>query len=162
MPKRASKKGSPMSSSDAVTSYLDAVSTSFELLAAAGAKATERGTKVSKKFTDQAMASQREALEFAKKLAADPEHLLSSSYATVTESAVTAQTRALAFAQMVYQEALESSTESRDLAEKLAAANKATADAASELSRTFASMNPMTEFMSRGAESAMEAISGKK
>ena len=162
MPKRAPKKGSPMSSSEAVTNYLDALGTSFELLAAAGAKASERGTRVSKKFTEQAMASQREALEFAKKLAADPEHLLSSSYSTVTESAVTAQTRALSFAQMVYQEALESSSDSRELSEKLAAANKQTADAATELSKTFASMNPMTEFLSRGAESAMEAMSGKK
>lgn len=151
-----------MTSSEAVTKYLDSLGASFELLAAAGAKSSERGTRVSKKFTDQALASQREAIEFAKKLAADPEHMLSASFSSVTESAVTAQTRALAFAQMVYQEALESSSESRELSEKLAAANKATADAAAELSRSFASMNPMTEYMTNQVETAMAAMTGKK
>src|SRR5690554_3380698 len=104
-------KGTPMpASTEAVTRYLDALGTSFELLAAAGTKATERGTRVSRKFADQALASQREAIEFAKKLAEDPDHFLSASYSSLTESTVTAQTRALSFAQMLYQEALESST----------------------------------------------------
>lgn len=148
----------------AMTKYLEAMSTSFEILAEVGAKANERGTRVSKKFTDQAMAAQREALALAKKLADDPDHMLSASYSSLTESAVTAQTRALSFAQMIYQEALESSSEARELGEKLVEANKETAAAAAELSRTWVSMNPFTEFVARGMESGMEAAvpAGKK
>jgi len=148
----------------AVTKYLEAMSTSFEILAEVGSKATERGSRVSKKFSDQALTAQRESLALAKKLAEDPDHMLSASYSSLTESAVTAQTRALSFAQLMYQEALESSSEARELGEKLVEANKETAAAAAELSRTWASMSPFTEFVVRGMESTMEAAapSGKK
>ncbi len=147
---------------EAVTKYLDAVGTSFELMAAAGTKASERSARVSKKFAEQTLASQREALSFAKKLAEDPDHMMSASYSSLTESTVQAQTRAISFAQLVYQEALESSAEGRELSEQMVEANKVTAEAATELSRAWASMNPLTEFVMRTAETGMEAATGKK
>jgi hypothetical protein len=144
-------------SSETITKYLDAVGASFELLAQAGTSALERGAAVSKEFAAQTRTSQREAIEFAKKLAEDPDHVLSTSYLTLSESAATARARALSLAQLMCQSALDSGAESRALGEKLVEANKASSEAASELSRMWATMNPVAKFIVQAAESGIAA-----
>jgi hypothetical protein len=143
----------------ALQRYLQALSESYEVLAEATDKATDRNAKVTKRLSSEVMAGQREVLELAKKLAADPDHVASASFAGVTEAAVAAQSRALAFAQMAYQEATGVSTEAREFAEKLAKANQETTAAAIELSRTWAGLNPFTEVFLKGFEASAQAAS---
>jgi hypothetical protein len=119
-------------------------------------KANERGARVSKQVTAEILAGQREVFALSKKVAAEPEHLSSTSYAGLTEAAVAAQSRALAFAQAAYQEALSASTENKELAEKLAQSNKETAQAASELARSWATLNPLTEMFAGNVEAFMK------
>lgn len=146
-----------MTANESLLKYLEALSTSYEELASASSKASDRGAKLSKQLTEEVVAGQREAISLAKQIAADPDHLMTASVSAVTEAAVAAQTRALAFAQMAYQEAVVASTEGRSAAERIAKANQATADAAIELSKSWAAFNPMAELFVRTSESMMQA-----
>src|SRR5205814_5057986 len=137
-------------------------SNSYDIIAEAATKASDRGIKVSKQLTDEVMNAQREALSFAKKVAVDPDHFMSSSYIGLTESAVTAQSRALAFAQVAYQEALAAGSETRETAEKLAKVNRETAEAAVELSRGWSSMSPIAEMFFKGMETWQAAATGPR
>ncbi len=151
-----------MTANESLKKYLDALGASYELLGTAASSAGDRGVKIGKQFTDELMAGQREALELAKKLAADPASASNTYVSSVTESAVSAQTRALMFAQLAYQEAVSAGSEGREFAEKIAKANQATADAAIELTKSWAAFNPMAELFVRGMESATAAMSGTK
>jgi len=137
-----------MNASDAAIKYLDALSTSYEVLSDAMTKAGERGFKLSKQVAAEVSVGQREAVQLAKKIAADPDQLMSSAYSGMTEAAVAAQSRAFAFAQVAYQEALGAGGETRDLTEKLTKVNRETAEAAMELSRSWVGGAPMAEMFS--------------
>jgi hypothetical protein len=150
-----------MSSNEALTKYLEALNKSYEVLAEAAVKASERGARVSKQLTNEILAGQRDVFALSKKVAAEPDHFASNSYAGLTEAAVAAQSRALAFAQAAYSEALTAGTESKEFADKLAAANKETAQAANELARSWATLNPLTEIWASNVEAFMKAAGQK-
>jgi hypothetical protein len=146
-------------SAAALQNYLQALSESYEVLAEAANKATDRGAKATKQLSTEVQAGQREVLELAKKLSTDPEHLASASFAGVTEAAVAAQSRALAFAQLAYAEATGMSSEAREFSEKLAKTNQQTAQAALELSRTWTAMNPFADTFLKSFEASVQTAS---
>lgn len=150
-----------MTANESLQKYLEALSANYELLGSAASAASDRGVKFGKVFADEIMAGQKDALALAKRLAADPT-AATASYASITEAAVSAQTRALAFAQLAYTETVTASAEGRDLAEKIAKANQATADAAIELTKSWAAFNPMAELFVRSMEATAAAATGKK
>jgi hypothetical protein len=153
------KETAMTTSSAALQRYLQALSQGYEVLAEATEKATDRNAKITKRMSAEVIAGQREVLELAKKLSADPDHIASVSFAGVTEAAVAAQSRALAFAQLAYQEATGVSSEAREFTEKMTKANQETAEAAIELSRTWAGLNPFAEVFLKGFEASVQAAS---
>ena len=144
----------------ALQKYLDALAKGYEVLAEASTTANERGHRVSQRLSSDISAAQREALEFAKRLANDPEHYMSTAYSGMTEAAIAAQGRAFAFAQIAYQEGLSASNETRSHVERLAEANKNAAEAASELARGWASLNPLSDMFFRAMDEAGKAAGG--
>ncbi len=146
-----------MPASESLQQYISALSHSYDELAAAVSSASDRGVKLSKQFTEEVVAAQKEAFKLAGKIAADPDHLLTASTAALTEAAVTGQTRAFAFAQMVYQEAVSGGTEARTFSEGFAKANQATSDAALELGKSWAAFTPTADFWVKGMEASMKA-----
>jgi hypothetical protein len=156
-----------MPSTQALQKYLEALTSGYELLAEASSSSSERGYKVSTHLISDIVSAQREALGFAKRIAADPEHLMSTSYSGVTEAAVAAQGRAFAFAQLAYSESLSSGEELRTVGERLAEVNKEAAEAATELARTWSSMNPLADMFTRSMDTmrgtyGMPAKAGSK
>ena len=107
---------------------------------------------VTRQFVADITKGQREALELGKKLASEPTDI-GQYYTAVLEATTAAQGRALAFAQAAYSEALGGSTDSREVMEKLVAANRETASAAVEAFRNFTVANPMVDAIRRNMES---------
>jgi hypothetical protein len=107
--------------------------------------------KVTKQFAGDVAKGQREALELGRKLAAEPTDL-GQFYTAVLEATTSAQGRALAFAQVAYQEALGAGGEARTTVEQLVEANRETATAAVEVAKSWANTNPMADIVRRGME----------
>ncbi|MBI2766274.1 MAG: hypothetical protein HYX53_10235 [Chloroflexi bacterium] len=140
-----------MAANESVQKYYDALLASYDILTEAVSNANERGMKVSKQFVSDIAKGQREAIELGKKLAAEPTDL-GQYFSSMMEATTAAQGRALAFTQVVYQEAAAAGSDARETVQKLVEANKETAQAAIELTRRFAASNPMTEAVRRSVE----------
>ena len=149
-------------SAEALQRYLQALGNAYDVLADATTKASDRGASVSKRLATEVIAGQKAVIELAKKVSTDPEQFMSASFAGVTEAAVAAQSRALAFAQLAYQEATGASSEAREVAEKVAKANQDAARAAIDLSRTWAGLNPFAEVFLKGFEASVQAATERK
>ncbi len=149
-----------MTTNDQVQKYYDALIHSYDILIDAAGKASDRGTKVTKQFVADVTLGQREALELGKRFAAEPTDV-SQYYTAVLEATTAAQGRALAFAQAAYHEVVGAGTETRDVIEKLVAANKDTATAAVEAVKQFTAANPMAETIRRNFE-AIQPKAAKK
>ena len=141
-----------MAANDQVQKYYDALINSYDILVAAVAKANERGATMSRQFVADITKGQREALALGKKLAGEPTDL-GQYYTAVLEATTAAQGRALAFAQAAYTEALGAGSDSREVMEKLVAANRDTAQAAVGAFRNFTASNPMADAIRRNVES---------
>lgn len=140
-----------MASNESIQKYFDSLLATYDILTEALEKASERGLKVSKAFASDVIAGQREAIELGRRLASEPTDA-GQFYTAVLEATTAAQSRALAFAQQNFQEALAASTETRETMEKLVAANRQTAEAALAAARTWAGSNPMADALKRGFE----------
>ena len=149
-----------MPGSDALKKYLDALSAGYEILVEASTSANERGQKVSSRLMSDVVAAQRDALEFSRRLAANPEQAMSTSYAGLTEAALAAQGRAFAFAQLAYQETVTSNTELGSVAERLTEVNKEAAEAATELARSWSSLTPLADVFTRTMDAARSVYGG--
>jgi hypothetical protein len=141
-----------MAANDQVQKYYDALINSYDILVSAVEKASERGANVTRQFVADITKGQREALELGKKLAGEPTDL-GQYYTAVLEATTAAQGRALAFAQAAYTEALGAGSDSREVMEKLVAANRETAQAAVAAFRNFTASNPMADAIRRNIES---------
>lgn len=141
-----------MAANEPVQKYYDALIASYDILTDALAKAGDRGITVTRQFVTDVAKGQREALELGRKLTAEPGEV-GKYYTAVLEATTSAQGRALAFAQVAYEEALGASTEARATVEKLVEANRETAQAAVEVARNWATLNPMANMMRKGMES---------
>ncbi len=149
-----------MSANETVQKYFDNLLNSYDILVESIEKANERGAKVTKQFTDDVVKGQREAIELGKKLAGQPGDM-SQFYQAVLDATTSAQSRALAFTQVAYQEALSTSADTRETIEKLVAANRETAQAAVEAARSWTAANPFADVIRRNVE-AMTPTAAKK
>lgn len=149
-----------MSANETVQKYFDNLLHSYDILVESIEKANEHGAKVTKQFTDDVVKGQREAIELGKKLAGQPGDM-GQFYQAVLEATTSAQSRALAFTQVAYQEALSSSSDTRETIGKLVAANRETAQAAVEAARSWTAANPFADVIRRNVE-AMTPTGAKK
>ncbi len=140
--------------------YYDSLISSYDILVDAIAKANERGIKFAKEFATDVAKGQREALELGKKFAGEPTDY-SQFYTAVLEATTAAQGRALAFTQSAYQEAITAGGDAREVVEKLVEANKETAQAAIEVTRSWATANPMADMVKKGFEAMQPAATPK-
>jgi len=140
--------------------YFDTLIANYDIFVDAIEKANERGMKVAKELATDVVKGQREALELGKKFAGEPTDY-AQYYTAVLEATTAAQGRALAFTQSAYQEALNASTDARDVVQKLVEANKATAQAAVDVAKSWAAANPMADMMKKGFEAMQPAAAPK-
>jgi hypothetical protein len=140
-----------MASNDQVGKYFDTLLANFDIVSAALTSASDRGIKVTRQVVDDAAASQREAIQLVRKVAADPSDL-GKCYGAMLEAATSAQGRALALFQLAFQETVGASADARATFDKLVEANKDGAQAAAEMARTWAAANPMAELVRKGFE----------
>jgi hypothetical protein len=139
------------STTNYVERYFDSLLATYDILADAISKANERGMKISRQMTADVASGQREALELGKKIASEPANP-AQFYGAILESAMNAQSRALAFTQVAYQEALEASTDARETIEKIVEANRQVSTAATEAARTWWTGNPLADLWRQQAE----------
>jgi hypothetical protein len=153
-----------MVASESVQKYFDALLQSYDILTEAVTKANERGIKISQTFAADVVKGQREALELGKKLATSETPDPGQFYTAVLEATTAAQSRALAFTQAAYQEALGSGAEARDTIEKLVKANSETAKAAMDATKAWSASNPLADIFRRNVEmmNSVNPIAPKK
>jgi len=145
-----------MPANETVQKYFDTLLASYDLLIDSIDKANDRGLKVTKQFAADVVKGQREAIELGKKIAGQPGDM-SQFYTAVLEATTSAQSRALAFTQAAYQEAVGSGADTREVIEKLVAANRETAEAAVEAARSWTAANPFADVIRRNVEAMTPA-----
>ncbi len=126
---------------DPTQKFYDALVSSYDILSDAVAKSSQLGVKVGERLSADVAKGQKEAVELAKKIGSNTGDV-NQIYATVLEATTAAQSRALEFAQVAYQESVVVGTEFRATFEKLIEANRETAQAAMEAVRTTIAKNP--------------------
>jgi Pyruvate/2-oxoacid:ferredoxin oxidoreductase gamma subunit len=136
---------------DTVQKYYDALISTYDVLAEAASKSAERSLKITRQFASDIAAGQREALEIGKKLATEPTDF-AQYYTALLEATTNAQGRALAFAQVAYQEALSASSDARETLEKIVESNRVAAESAVEVARSWATANPWADAFRQGIE----------
>ena len=132
--------------------YFQALIASYDALAKAMEQANERGITLSRQLLADVKTAQRQAIELARQMAANPSDM-GAAYSAVMETVVTAQSQALDFTQTAYREALAASGEAREALDALLAASRAAAEAALALSRDWQNSNPWSELMQKGMAS---------
>jgi len=147
-----------MSANTQIQQYFDALIAAYDQAASAAREASDRGIKISGRIAEEIGAGQREALEFSKKLAAEP-----TNFGLVTtallEASVAAQGRALALAQLAYQEALSANAGARKILDQLIASHRSLAEAAVALSTAWIGQGPLAEAWQEGLK-AFSAVGG--
>lgn len=151
-----------MPASEPVQKYFDALLNSYDILTDAVNKANDRGLKVSQQLAADVVKGQREAIELGKKIAATDAPDAGQFYTAVLEATTAAQSRALAFTQAAYQEALGSGADARETIEKLVQANSATARAAMDATRSWSSANPLADVFRKNMEMMGSAADSTK
>ena len=141
-----------MSNNSQTEQYFEALLSSYDALTRAIEQANERGLGISRQLLADVTAAQRQALELARQVAANPADM-AAAYSAVMESAVAAQSQALDFAQNTYKEALAASGEAREALDTLLNASRTAAEAAITLSREWQASNPWAELFQKGIES---------
>jgi hypothetical protein len=121
-----------------VDRYFDALTESYDAIIDAIKLGNERGFRLSNNLLAEAQKGQREAVELGKKFADDPTDI-AGYYRSLMESATKAQGRTLEFARQVFDELSQSRDETRQVFEKVFAAQRAAGEAAIEATRDVAS-----------------------
>lgn len=132
--------------------YFDTLIESYDILAQAAKQASTHGIKLGQRLSDDVATAQREALQLAKNIASDPSDV-GKAYNAMLESTLSAQGRALNFAQLMTQEALDASGETREALDRLTKANRQTAEAAVAAFRDFAATPAMPDFFKQAMSS---------
>ncbi len=141
-----------MASTPQTEQYFEALLKSYDALTQAIEQANERGLGLSRQLLDEVTTAQRQALDLARQVAADPSDI-AAAYSAIMESAVAAQSQALDFTQTAYKEALAASSDAREALDSLLAASRTAAEAALALSREWQASNPWAELFQKGIES---------
>ncbi len=141
--------------------YFDALLASYDALTRAIEQANERGLGLSRQLLTDVTAAQRQALDLARQVAANPSDM-AAAYSAIMESAVAAQSQALDFTQTAYKEAVAASGEAREALESLLSASRTAAEAALSLSREWQTSNPWADLFQKSMESFGAAASSTK
>lgn len=144
-----------------VQAYFDALIQSCDIINEAFQKSSERSLKVSRQIADDLLTGQREALELGKELAADPSNV-SRGYEALTTAAGSAQGRSLSLAKLAYEEAIAVGGDTRSAMERLIEANRTVATSAVELTRSWATENPVSGLWSQSLETLSTRPRGGK
>ena len=128
--------------------YFEALLASYDALAHAIEQANERGLRISRQLLTDASEAQRQALDLARQVAANPTDS-AAAYSAIMESAVAAQSQALDFTQSAYKEAIAASSEGREALDALLGASRTAAEAALEISREWQTANPWADFLQK-------------
>jgi L-amino acid N-acyltransferase YncA len=123
-----------------VQQYLDAIKRGYLLLAEAAERADQLGTTIPQQLANDIEIGRFQASELADAVANDADTMLSPPYLPLTEEAIASQSRALAWVEMAYLDALRAHDEQHELPDDLATVNQDAADAASALSRSWADL----------------------
>lgn len=148
-----------MSNNSQTEQYFEALLASYDALARAIEQANERGLNLSRQLLAEVTAAQRQALDLARQVAADPSDM-ATAYSAIMESAVAAQSQALDFTQSAYKEAVAASGEAREALDSLLNASRTAAEAALDLSREWQASNPWAELFQKGIDSFTAATTG--
>lgn len=148
-----------MSANSQTEQYFNALLESYDALTRAIEQANERGLGLSRQLLAEVTAAQRQTLDLAKRVAADPSDM-AAAYSAIMESAVAAQSQALDFTQTAYKEAVAASGEAREALDSLLNASRAAAEAALDLSREWQASNPWADLFQKGIESFTAATNG--
>ena len=141
--------------------YFDALLASYDALTKAIEQANERGLGLSRQLLAEVTAAQRQTLDLARQVAANPADM-AAAYSAIMESAVAAQSQALDFTQTAYKEALAASSEAREALDSLLSASRTAAEAALELSREWQASNPWADLFQKGMESFTAATNSAR
>lgn len=136
--------------------YFEAINASYDALVETAESGTKHGSAVWARLLEDSRAAQREALTFSEQVfekPADPQ-----TYSVVLQAAMKSQERALAFAKVLFEEASSTGAETRNGLERVFAANRTAAEAAAELTRSFAGDGSFVEAWRKSVE-AMTAAS---
>ena len=147
-----------MSANSQTEQYFNALLESYDALTRAIEQANERGLGLSRQLLAEVTAAQRQTLDLAKRVAADPSDM-AAAYSAIMESAVAAQSQALDFTQTAYKEAVAASGEAREALDSLLNASRTAAEAALDLSREWQASNPWADLFQKGIESFTAATS---
>ena len=139
--------------------YFDALLASYDALAHAIEQANERGLRISRQLLTDVNAAQRQALDLAKQVAANPNDT-AAAYSAIMESAVAAQSQALDFTQSAYKEAIAAGSEGRDALDALLSTSRAAAEAALAIAREWQSSNPWADFLQKSMNAFRPSNSG--
>jgi DNA anti-recombination protein RmuC len=142
----------------AVDKYFDALTESYDAIIEAIKMGNERGYRISNNLLAEAQKGQREAVELGKKLADDPTDV-AGAYRAMMESATKAQGRTLEFARQVFDELSQSRDETRQVWEKVFAAQRSAGEAAVEAARDVAST--ASERIRTGVERVTTRVRGE-
>ena len=141
--------------------YFEALLASYDALTRAIEQANERGLGLSRQLLTDVTAAQRQALDLARQVAANPSDM-AAAYSAIMESAVAAQSQALDFTQTAYKEAVAASGEAREALESLLSASRTAAEAALSLSREWQTSNPWADLFQKSMESFGAAANSTK
>ena len=97
-----------MAQNQATEQYFEALLASYDALTTAIEQANERGIGLSRQLLADVTSAQRDALNLARKVAANPNDM-ASAYSAIMESAVAAQSQALEYTKSAYEEAVAAS-----------------------------------------------------
>ena len=136
--------------------YFDALLKSYDALTQAIEQANERGLGLSRQLLTEVTAAQRQAIDLARQVAADPSDVV-AAYSAIMESAVAAQSQALDFTQTAYKEALAASSDASEALDSLLAASRTAAEAALALSREWQATNPWADLFQKSIDSFNQA-----
>lgn len=135
--------------------YFEAMNASYDALVEAAESGSKHGNAVWARLLEDSRAAQREALNVSEQVfekPADPE-----TYGAVLQAAMKSQERALAFAKVLFEEASSSGTDTRAGFERVVAANRTAAEAAAELTRSFAGNGSFAETWRKNVEAMTTA-----
>ena len=150
-----------MSANSQTEQYFNALLESYDALTRAIEQANERGLGLSRQLLAEVTAAQRQTLDLARQVAANPADM-AAAYSAIMESAVAAQSQALDFTQTAYKEALAASSEAREALDSLLSASRTAAEAALELSREWQASNPWADLFQKGMESFTAATNSAR
>jgi len=154
--KRATTEKSSAAKADAqpeVQRYFDAMIENQRILNEAFECARQRSVRMGEQIAKQVADGNIEALELARQLADDPA-AFSENWQTLMEASSNAQSRAIDFLKDLYREQAEGGDELRKTVSTLTENSREAATAAMEMTRSWATANPVVDAVQR----TMEAV----